>query len=1056
MKQTHLNTDDMTDFVEALNSTRQWQIAREVELNNAISIPGINNDTARFFRITELTAEKEATLRQDIENVIACLDNPDFRWVYYLSGSSSGVELYFGVVRCGDSGNVYEYAELLKSQLQGNLAGMKMQSVPREKIDSNILSPLQASRHFGLLQGVPSQTLDRQSGENTATQGIDRLTRALAGEDWQLLIINEPVSDSDISQQIDSMMQLSSELNPYVKYSLQKGESSSHTTGSSKGSSTTHGVTETTGESQSTSETRGDSRTETDAKGRNTGGSKGSTRSKGTSASETQTDGTSRSSSSSSTGKTAGKNTSTSSNRGENWGESTTQSVALGSSESTATTKGSNTGKSIARSEASNTSDSSSDTTGSSHSNTVEYLNKKVERVQQHINDVLIERFSLGHSKGMFRTAVYIAARSKTIYDRLSSGMTSVFQGNQSHFTPLKVAAINMSDGVQPEALFRIQQQPAQPQSSRFALIHSIPHSQQALHAATWLNASELSLLVGLPSREITGVALRKNVDFAVNPINPQEGGFELGCIIQNGRKLDKTTVRLDRKLLNQHLFVCGVTGSGKTTTCQQILTAAKLPFLVIEPAKTEYRSLSALLPDMQFYTLGNESISPFRFNPFELLPNEKLSGHIDMLKATFAAVFPMEAAMPYLIEEAIVESYKKKGWDIHENENYLYDDPWACKGKCWPIMSEMLETLKAVIESKGFGRDLQEKYEGSLIARLDNLTVGVKGRMLNTRNSVDIADMLDSQVVIELEDLRDEQDKALMMGLLLNRIAEAVKQRHSIEPGFQHITLLEEAHRLLSKPTLGDEGAKKLGVEQFANLLAEVRKYGESLIIADQIPNKLTPEVIKNTNTKIIHRLFAADDRHAIGDTVGLSDEQKDFLPLLQAGEVVAYSAGWHAAVRMQVHQINDTGAPVISEQKLIDMGTQHLFAQRHRLYPHVSDCCDWQDAQAFRSFVRQGIRYINLWIQWRAKDISSDVTDQIARRYAQNMRQALSQLELATALAALYRDTVCIREIVEEQGMQRLFAALLADATGFAAAPDKRGLKADADTLFHDLGTV
>lgn len=248
------------------------------------------------------------------------------------------------------------------------------------------------------------------------------------------------------------------------------------------------------------------------------------------------------------------------------------------------------------------------------------------------------------------------------------------------------------------------------------------------------------------------------------------------------------------------------------------------------------------------------------------------------MLKATFTAVFPMEASMPYLIEEAIVRSYQDKGWDINQNENLFYDNPWENPSECFPIFSEVLETLKDVIASKNFGRELQEKYEGSLISRLDNLTLGAKGKMLNTRTSINIKEMLYKKVVIELEDLRDEQDKCLMMGLLLGRIAEAVKHEHKKNHNFQHITLLEEAHRLLSKPQAGEEGSKRLGVEMFGNLLAEVRKYGECLIIADQIPNKLAPEVLKNTNTKIVHRLFASDDRHAIGDTIRLSDEQKTF----------------------------------------------------------------------------------------------------------------------------------------------------------------------------------
>jgi hypothetical protein len=210
--------------------------------------------------------------------------------------------------------------------------------------------------------------------------------------------------------------------------------------------------------------------------------------------------------------------------------------------------------------------------------------------------------------------------------------------------------------------------------------------------SATWLNASELSILAGLPSREVCGIRLRRNVDFAVNPINSKDSAsFELGRIIQNGRILEKSKVLLDKKLLNQHIFISGVTGAGKTTTCQQILLQSKLPFLVIEPAKTEYRGLYELDKNIQFYTLNNEQISPFRINPFELLPNEQLVGHIDTLKATFAAVFPMEASMPYLIEEAIVRSYESKGWDIHTSRNFLLKIHLIVKDKLFRLCLKCL-----------------------------------------------------------------------------------------------------------------------------------------------------------------------------------------------------------------------------------------------------------------------------------------------------------------------------------------------------------------------------
>ncbi|MEQ1304456.1 DUF87 domain-containing protein [Acinetobacter radioresistens] len=978
MKRQNLK-DDVDNFIGELSQTQGWSNTPILSLNKHQWNEKfeLNNGNARFFRITELSAEEEATLRQDLENVIACLDDPDYCWVYYISGTSQGIELYLGVVNKTQKSGVHEHSELLTSQLEGNLTGVQLEKVNSEDLLPKIIQPLQESVHFGLLHGVPSRSIDQQlqTGQNI-TQGIDRLARGLSGEVWQLLLVAEPAQEFEINQQIDELLQLSSDLHPHIKRSQQLGKNDSTTISNTTGRSSSYGLTKNTGTSVSETKGTGDSETFTHQKGTNSGG------------------GASKGESSSS----LNKGTSTS------WGDNKSESKASGTSTNESQTLGKNTGKSISKTDSDNTSNTTGTNTGSSTSDTLEYINKKIERVQSYINDKLIERFDLGRSKGMFRTAVYLAAPTPVVYNRLSHAMVSIFQGNQSHFSPLRVTDFSLHKN-EVHNLFLVQSLSQPNMSTQLALIHSIPQTKQAFSAATWLNANELSLLAGLPSREVRGIKLRKNVDFAVNPVNPEQG-FELGDVVQHGRKLKDNAVRLDKKLLNQHIFISGTTGAGKTTTCQQILIQSGLPFLVIEPAKTEYRSLSKNHTDIEYYTLGNEKVSPFRFNPFELLPNEPLSGHIDMLKATFAAVFPMEASMPYLIEEAIVRSYQQKGWDIHYDENYLYPDPWNCGGQSFPIFSEVLLTLKKVIEDKGFGRDLEEKYKGSLISRLDNLTTGAKGRMLNTRNSIDINELLDKKVVIELEDLRDEQDKCLMMGLLIGRVAEAVKQRRKLDDNFQHLTLLEEAHRLLSKPQAGEDSSKRLGVELFTNLLAEVRKYGEGLIIADQIPNKLTPEVLKNTNTKIIHRLFAADDRHAIGDTVGLDDEQKDFLTLLNAGEAIVYSAGWHEAVRVQVHSLNDTNAPEIDVEVIKKLGHQRMFAQRAKLYPNLSVEEDWQamGVEHFNQYLVDATKFLNLIIRWVISP-SNEWVKRIQYSFAE-LKQKYVSINQQQTLNALFKD--------------------------------------------------
>lgn len=1002
---TDFSTKTIQDSLEALSDVTKG--SNKVQLGNLQlnETFEVNNDNSRFFRITELSAQEQFALRQDLENVIACMADSNYTWVYYLSGTETAIEIYIGLVLLG-KGDVFNQAKLLESQLLGNVSGIVIHEdeVSLKKLQDKILKPLHDAQHFGLLTGIPSLTLDQQaqSKGQSISQGIDRLARSLTGKSWQMLIVAQPTELTEINEKIDQLLKFSTSIYPSIKRSTQVGENTGHslTEGTSKSNSS--GVTEQKG--TSTSFTKQD-------------GTNDSTATQvGKSASKTVGDSKGSSSGSSSSSTNSGTNSSVTT--GDSSGTTKTEGSSKGSSDTTGTSHS----KSTSVNDTTGTSKSITQSKGESSTKSTEFLDKKIERIEKYISEKQIPRFELGRSKGLFKTAVYLSAKHKVVYDSLILAVTAIFQGNQSLFSPLRVQKLEMK-GRNIHQLFKIHWQKSE-QPVDAMLVHSIPTRDNQSALATYLNASELSILAGLPSREVCGIRLRKNVDFAVNPEPPKEQGesFELGNIIQNGLQLEKAKVFLNKKLLNQHIFISGVTGAGKTTTCQQILLNSGLPFLVIEPAKTEYRGLYELDNDIQFYTLGNEQVSPFRFNPFELLPNEQLAGHIDILKATFAAVFPMEASMPYLIEEAIVRSYESKGWDIHTSKNFLYEQPFQSQGQAFPIMSEMLEQLKIVIESKGFGADLQQKYEGSLISRLDNLTVGSKGRMLNTRVSIDVSALLDQKVVIELDELKDEQDKALMMGLLIGRVAEAVKQRHKTQEDFRHLTLVEEAHRLLEKPQGFEDGAKKLGVSLFANLLAEVRKYGEGLIIADQIPNKLAPEVLKNTNTKIIHRLFAADDRHAIGETVGLTEEQIQFLPMLKAGEAIVYSAGWHEAVRTQVGQLHNTNAKPLDEGIIAQHSQQRTFKQRKQLYPRLSQLLTQFNAIQFNQFIQDGSFVLNLWLKWYGLSSKEDSQSRkiIIQRLNNEMQKLHQTWESLTyvegALSQLFLDIAPIAYLDEK----------------------------------------
>lgn len=920
----------------------------------------------RLFHISEIAEGKANAYRLAMANVMSSLDNTNCRTIYVLSGTPEGVNLYVGVASSAlEDNEIHDMATMLKSSFEGNFLGAKLFEI---KGDNHEI--LQHTKHLGLVTGVPSFNEEDAQVRDEDFQSIERLANSIVGETWKLIIVAEPGQDHEVRDTLQRIYDFSTQLSSHQKQSVQRSENTGWSNSDAKG------VSESKTIGTSHTDSRGKSEGASEGTGKNSGISSGS--------SSTLSEGTS-------------------SNEGKNWGTNESMSKGMTDSKTQGTTqtvtKGESGGKSLAY--------------------TSERTDKQVEEMQKHISENLIPRFQQGRSKGMFRTAVYLCADEQAVYERLSRGVLSLFQGNQSTMTPLRVDKLEPQNRDKTILLSVQHYAYRQPDQNQYrALTHSIPFepNTQTLRGGTWLTTRELSLLAGLPSKELPGLKIRKSVDFALNTTGdalPENETLNMGHIIQHGRKLEHKHIRLPKADLNKHVFVTGVTGAGKTTTCMRLLLESGLPFMVIEPAKTEYRALHSECQNLQSYVLGREDISPFRLNPFELVSkDENLAGHIDNLKATLAAVFPMEASMPYIVAQAITNAYKTKGWDIHSSTNFNYEDddtPWAEGSNAWPTFSDMITELDGVIKAAGMGREFEEKYKGSLVSRLTDLTLGTKGRMLNTRHSIDFDKLLDEKVVIELEELKDEQDKALLMGFILQRLAECMKHRHRRDKSFQHLTLVEEAHRLLSRPEPGESDSKKQGVETFANMLAEVRKYGEGLIIADQIPNKLVSDVIKNTHTKIVHRLFAADDRNTIGDAMGLSDEQKDFLPLLQPGETVMYCGGWHAAVRVKVKELVNTSADEVSEDDLKTKGQQLMWAQRHRLYPRLTFHLDNAqfEAQNLGSFIQIGTQLLNLLLRINYGNPAIDKANDEAlfkpqKRFAKMFDGLLTQYHLQADVAA------------------------------------------------------
>ena len=873
-----------------------------------------------LYHIEELTFEEKSPRKEALENVLSALRLDGLNFLYLIVGDKGGVHFYFGVVKnlCQNKNIDLEIddigKDILKPSITGNFRGSKITELrPKDKLE--IKSKLNQMSDFGILEGVPGINKDNEN-----FQGVDRLVDVMLGDDFVVAVIASPLNQSHILEIERNLYKAYSSISPLSKKTVQEGE----TLGTSFGNTKTESFSETDGVNNNTSKTQGTSESHGSSNSENTSKSTGNNQSNSNSKNTSTTQGTNTSSSSSGTNKSATEGTSTQKTSGTS--EQLTTGTSKQTSDNHTLSKSNTISEGINKSTTKGNSLAINDSKSESKSNniTIEISDKEAQEWLKYIDEVILPRLDYGKSKGVFITTTFLATNNRANLIKLGNTIKSLYSGKEGNKVPLDLHILKNKNYLNLFKNFQIPQYEINEKISKNEITSRTVVSQYIsdddFFFGNWLSTNELGLIAGLPQKEVVGLSLKEEVEFGLNFKNniEEENKIDLGILIQSGRELD-IGVYLDKSDLNKHIFITGVTGSGKTTTCHKILMKSELPFMVIEPAKTEYRILTESFEDILVFTLGKDSIAPFRLNPFEFCPHENISSRVDMIKASLEASFDMEAAIPQIIEAAIYECYEDYGWNIATNKNEKYLNPFDDGMYTFPTLSDLIKKIDDVVIRQGFDERLKNDYIGSIKARLQGLIIGSKGLMLNTKRSLNFEELVNRKVILELDEIKNTNEKSLVMGFILTNLNEAIKANYLKNSNFKHITLIEEAHRLLSKYTPGDSQNKKQGVEVFTDMLAEVRKYGESLIIVDQIPNKLTPEVLKNTNTKIVHKLFAQDDKEAIGNTMALSDEQKEFMSSLEVGRAIISSQGWSKALQVQIRSISNTSCGTLTSEESI-----------------------------------------------------------------------------------------------------------------------------------------
>ena len=379
------------------------------------------------------------------------------------------------------------------------------------------------------------------------------------------------------------------------------------------------------------------------------------------------------------------------------------------------------------------------------------------------------------------------------------------------------------------------------------------------------------------------------------------------GPSIRLGRLSTGRAVDVSVNSLSRHTLVVGTTGSGKTTTVLELLrqlwTDHQIPFLVIEPVNADADDYRRFLREpgfegLELITVGDEGARPLRFNPFEVPKNVLVAEHTANLLACFKAAFGLWEPLPSIYQDALNRTYLSAGILASERSDGA--------PRQWPTVVEFMRAMEHVTRDLGYAGEVKANIEAASIRRARQLVTGVSASAFLTDQPNRVERLLDHPVILELKSLGGGDEQSLMIALLLNAVSEHYQAVRGASSHLVHVTVVEEAHRLLARPADGrgqeEAQAKEKAAEAFAQTLAENRKYGEGVVIVEQVPTKLVEDAVKNTNLKVLHRLSAEEDRRYVGASMGFDEAQLRFATRLQRGEALVYSDEMAEAMQISV----------------------------------------------------------------------------------------------------------------------------------------------------------
>lgn len=815
-----------------------------------------NTNSIRLFQIVKLVYDKKENCNDKLISVYSALQNVNSSAILLIDGNGTEVTFYIGI---RSDENAATASKILEKSFLGNFSGSTLKNMKNSEIESVMESIVNSNyvntqRNVSCVTVIPSM---RDEDKEKFVQGIEKFIDTMQGEKYTAMLLAKPVSKDELEQRKRGYEELYSSLSPFIKTTLAYGENFSKAVTSGMfenfSRSVNNSVSNTTG--------RNSSNSISDTTGKNQGFNM----------------------SGGGFGVNSGTTSSTTSgySSGTSWSKSVT--------EGTADTTGSGTNK------------SDTDTTGNSRTLTVEHQNKSVSVLLEQIDEQL-ERMQSCEAFGIWECAAYFIADDIQTSVVAANTYKALMLGDDTDVENSFVNVWGIQTPMQTEKVLEYMKYAKHPVVE---ISPEMGFEAQYVTPGNFISGKELPLLMGLPQKSVTGLTVSSIAEFGRNVFiqNEREGRkkITLGRIHHMGNT-EQNPVNLDLDSFTAHCFITGSTGSGKSNTTYRLLERFmenNIPFLVVEPAKGEYKEAFGAVEGIHIFSTNPSIGQMLKLNPFRFDKNIHILEHLDRLIEIFNACWEMYAAMPAILKDAVEQIYVEKGWDLLNSVYIKEGEP------TYPTFNDLMRTLPKVIDHSGYSSDTKGDYTGALVTRVTSLTNGISGQIFC--DSYDIPDnvMFDSNTIVDLSRVGSSETKSLIMGILVLKLSEyRMANANQANSGLRHITVLEEAHNLLKRTSPGEAGSNVVGksVEMICNSIAEMRTYGEGFVIVDQSPTAVDIAAIKNTNTKILMRLPEKGDCEAVGNAVGLEEEQVKELTKLGTGIAVVMQNNWLEAVLAHV----------------------------------------------------------------------------------------------------------------------------------------------------------